>query len=85
MVALDNEFEPAVLELELEPGTQVTIEVDKQGKQPHNLIIDKIDLSTGTLEPEDVATVTFTVPNRPVTFYCTFHPGMKGQLLPATG
>lgn len=83
VVALDNEFEPAILELE--PGTQVTIEVDNQGQQPHNLVIDKIDLSTGTLAPGDVATATFTVLDGPVTFYCSFHPGMKGQLLPATG
>jgi plastocyanin len=81
VVASDNEFEPEVLELE--PGTQVTIEVDNQGERAHNLVIEELDLSTGTLEPEDLATATFTVPDSPVTFYCSFHPGMEGELRPA--
>ncbi len=80
VVALDNEFEPS--NLELEAGTEVTIEVGNQGQVPHNLVIDEIDLSTGTLDPGDVATATFLVPDSPVTFYCSFHPGMKGQQQP---
>lgn len=83
VVALDNEFEPAVLQPE--PGTQATIEVDNQGDRAHNLVIDELDLSTGTLESGEVATATFTVPDTTVTFYCSFHPGMEGQIQPATG
>lgn len=83
VVALDNEFEPAILEME--PGTQVTIEVDNQGEISHNLVIDELDLSTGTLEPGEVATATFIVPDTTVTFYCSFHRGMNGELRPATG
>ena len=82
VIAVDNEFEPTTLEFE--PGTQVTIEVDNQGQVPHNLVIDEIDLSTGTLEAGDVANATFVVPENPVTFYCSFHPGMKGQIQPTT-
>lgn len=80
VIALDNEFEPSVLELEA--GTEVTIEVDNQGQVPHNLVIDEIGLSTGTLDAGDVATATFVVPDGSVTFFCSFHPGMKGELRP---
>lgn len=83
VVAVDNEFEPALLELE--PGTQVTIEVENQGEQPHNLVIDEIELSTGTLGRGEVASATFVVPDAPVTFYCSFHPGMNGRIQPTTG
>jgi plastocyanin len=83
IVALDNEFEPAVLELD--PGSEVTLEVTNEGEQPHNLVIDEVDLSTGTIEPGDVVTATFTVPDATVTYYCSFHPGMDGEIQPKTG
>lgn len=82
IVAVDNEFQPSTLELE--PGTEVTVEVTNQGDQPHNLVIDDVHLSTGTLETGDVATATFTVPDGTVTFHCSFHPGMTGEIQPAT-
>lgn len=78
VVAVDNDFEPA--SLELVAGSEATIEVTNQGERPHNLVIDELDLSTGTLEPGDVATATFTVPDTPVTYYCSFHSGMEGEL-----
>lgn len=80
VVALDNSFDPA--EVEFEPGTEVTIEVTNEGDAPHNLVIDDPELSTGTLESGEVATATFTAPEGAVTFYCSFHPGMKGELRP---
>lgn len=83
IVMIDNEFQPSTLELE--PGTQVTVEVNNQGDRPHNLVIDDIDLSTGTLESGDIATATFTVPDTAVTFHCSFHPGMAGRIQPTTG
>lgn len=83
IVAVDNEFQPSTLELE--PGTEVTAEVTNQGNQPHNLVIDDVDLSTGTLETGDVATATFTVQDGPVTFHCSFHPGMTGEIQPLAG
>lgn len=83
IVTVDNDFQPATLELE--PGSEVTIEVTNEGDQPHNLVIDEVDLSTGTLETGDVATATFTVPDETVTFHCSFHPGMTGEIQPTTG
>lgn len=79
--ATDNAFSPA--ELELEPGTEVTVEVANDGDTAHNLVIDELDLSTGTIDPGEVVTATFTVPDTAVDFVCTFHPGMSGQLEPA--
>ncbi|MPZ74870.1 MAG: hypothetical protein GEU74_16940 [Nitriliruptorales bacterium] len=83
VVARDNEFEPTTLELP--SGSKVTIEVVNEGHQAHNLVIDDITLSTGTLEPGQVATATLTVPDAPVTYYCSFHPGMEGRLKPVSG
>jgi plastocyanin len=83
IVTVDNDFKPAALELE--PGTDVTIEVTNAGDRPHNLVIDEIDLSTGTLESGDVVTATFTVPDQDVTFVCSFHPGMTGEIQVSTG
>lgn len=83
IVTVDDEFEPSTLELE--PGTDVTVEVTNQGERPHNLVIDEMDLSTGTLEPGDVATATFTVPDDAVAFHCSFHPGMTGEIRPTAG
>lgn len=83
IVAIDNEFQPSTLELE--PGTEVTVEVTNRGDQPHNLVIDDVGLSTGTLETGDVATATLTVPDATVTFHCSFHPGMTGEIQPLAG
>lgn len=82
VVALDNEFDPATLELVA--GSEVTIEVTNDGEQPHNLVIDDLELSTGTLEPGEVATATFTVPDSAVTYYCSLHHGMTGELTPTS-
>jgi plastocyanin len=51
----------------------------------HTTWSDDLDLSTGTLDPGEVVTATFTVPTSAVTFYCSFHPGMDGELRPAAG
>lgn len=82
VVALDDEFDPATLELDA--GSEVTVEVTNRGERPHNLVVDDLELSTGTLEPGDVATVTFTVPESAVTYRCSFHRGMDGELTPTT-
>lgn len=81
VAAVDNDFEPT--SLELAAGTEVTIEVTNDGDRPHNLVIDELGLSTGTLEPGGVATATFTVPDTAVTYYCSFHSGMEGVLQPS--
>lgn len=78
VVAKDNAFTPAALKLE--PGKEVTVEVTNSGEQPHNFTVEALDLSTGTIEPGDVATATFTGPEDGVEFVCTLHPGMDGRL-----
>lgn len=83
VVTHDNEFAPATLEAEA--GSEVTVEVTNEGDQPHNLVIDELGVSTGTLEAGQVVTATFTVPDEAITYYCSFHPGMAGELQPTTG
>ena len=83
VVARDNVFEHTTLAIE--PGSEVTVEVTNEGDQAHNLVIEEIDLSTGTLEPGDVAAATFVVPDQAVTFFCSFHPDMTGRVEPASG
>jgi plastocyanin len=38
-------------------------------------------MSTGTVEPGDAVTATLTVPAGTTAFYCTFHPGMDGEIV----
>ena len=75
----DDEFEPDVLRLRA--GTEAQVEVRNEGSQGHNFTIDSLDLSTGTVEPGNVVTATFTVPNGTTEYHCTFHPGMTGQIV----
>jgi plastocyanin len=79
VVLVDDEFEPA--SLELEAGTEVTVEVRNDGSYGHNFTIDELDLSTGTVEPDQVMTATFEVPSGTTEFRCTFHPGMTGEIV----
>ena len=76
---VDDEFEPALLELEA--GTEATVEVRNDGSYGHNFTIDSLDLSTGTVEPGQVVSATFEVPSGTTDFRCTFHPGMEGQIV----
>lgn len=80
VVASDNDFEPATLELDA--GAEVTVEVYNDGEAAHNFVISQVDLSTGTIEAGQVATATFTVPDEPVSYVCTFHSGMGGEITP---
>jgi plastocyanin len=75
----DDEFEPDVLRRR--PGTEVSVEVRNEGGQGHNFTIDELDLSTGTVEPGNVVTATFTVPEGTTEYRCTFHPGMTGEIV----
>jgi plastocyanin len=79
VVLQDNEFGPDVLRLEA--GTEVTVEVRNDGSSGHNFTIDELDLSTGTVEPGQIVTATFEVPNGTTGFHCTFHPGMDGEIV----
>jgi plastocyanin len=75
----DDEFAPDVLELET--GTEATVEVRNDGSYGHNFTIDALDLSTGTVEPGQVVAATFVVPDGTTGFHCTFHPGMDGEIV----
>ena len=66
--------------LELEAGEEVTVEVRNEDGTAHDFAIDVIDLNTGTIEPGEVATATFTVPQGTTEFVCTFHGGMTGVI-----
>jgi plastocyanin len=83
VVLEDDEFDPDVLELEA--GTEVTVEVRNDGSYGHTFTIDSVDLSTGTVEPDQVVTATFEVPSGTTEFHCTFHPGMDGEMSPEPG
>jgi plastocyanin len=65
----DDEFEPDVLELEA--GTDVTVEVRNDGSNGHNFTIDELDLSTGIVEPGQVVMATFEVPDGTIGYRCT--------------
>src|SRR5262245_31268438 len=75
----DDEFDPATLERDA--GTEVSVEVRNEGSDGHNFTIDDLDLSTGTVEPGQVVTATFVVPDGTTGFHCTFHPGMSGEIV----
>lgn len=78
IAAVDNAFEPS--SLDLEPGEEVSVEITNNGKAPHNFVIEELDLSTGTIQPGEAATATFTVPEGSVEYRCTLHPSMRGEL-----
>jgi len=79
VVLEDDAFVPDGLSLEA--GTEVDVEVRNQGSNDHNFTIDALDLSTGTIEPGHMVTATFVVPNGTTEYHCTFHPGMRGEIL----
>ena len=80
MVTLhDDEFDPA--SLDLDAGAEVSVEVRNEGSNGHNFTIDDLDLSTGTVEPGQVVTATFVVPDGTTEYHCTFHPGMTGEIV----
>jgi plastocyanin len=52
-----------------------------EGSFGHNLTIDELDRSTGTVEPGQVVTATFVVHDGTAKYHCTFHPGMDGEIV----
>jgi plastocyanin len=78
IVADDAFFEPETLELET--GTEATVEVTNEGGAPHDFTIEELDLSSGTIEPGSVVTARFTVPEGETPFECTIHSGMEGVI-----
>ena len=71
VVLQDDAFVPD--DLSLKAGTEVDVEVRNEGSDGHNFTIDALDLSAGTVEPGQVVTATFVVPNGTTEYHCTFH------------
>ena len=79
VAAVDNAFEPE--RLDLTAGDEVEIDVTNDGGTTHDLTIERLELSTGPLEPGEVATARLTVPEGETTFQCTIHGGMEGTIV----
>jgi plastocyanin len=79
MVARDNTFEPA--RLELPAGEKVEIEITNEGGTTHDFTVESLELSTGPIEEGAVATATLTVPEGETTFVCSIHGGMDGVIV----
>jgi plastocyanin len=79
VVAVDNAFEPT--RLELTAGEDVEIELTNEGGTAHDLTIGSLEISTGALEPGEVSTARFTVPEGETAFRCTIHGGMDGTIV----
>ena len=78
VVADDGAFTPK--RLELKAGQEVTVDIVNEDDVPHDFAIEELDLNTGTIEPGDVASATFTLPEHPIDFACTFHSEMTGRI-----
>jgi len=78
----DNVFAPR--KLIVASGEEVTVEVTNQGRIPHDFTIEELALSTGVLQPGEIATASFAAPEDDVDFVCTLHRGMDGKLEVAT-
>jgi plastocyanin len=78
VVAENTAFAPD--SLRLEAGQEVTVEITNEDDSVHDFAIERLSLNTGPIEPGDVATATFVVPDSPTDFACTFHPGMTGDI-----
>lgn len=75
--AIDFAFDPATIAAE--PGDTVELAFTNAGEERHSFTID--DVVDVQAEGGDEATMTFTVPDATVGFYCKFHPDqMQGEL-----
>jgi plastocyanin len=80
IIAEDTEFRPALLQAEV--GQEVTVEVTNKDDTVHDFAVESLDLNTGTLDANQIATATFTMPGKAVEFVCTYHDGMTGRIEP---
>jgi plastocyanin len=67
--------------LSLPQGEEVEIEVRNEGSAAHDFTIERLNLSTGPIQSDEVATATFDVPAGRTTFKCSLHPGMVGLIV----
>lgn len=79
VVAGDAFFEPDTLELEA--GERVTVEVTNEGEADHDFSIEELGISTGSIEPGAVKTISFEVPRGMTEFVCSYHGGMTGSIV----
>ena len=79
---VDNSFDPT--SLSAAAGSVVSIEVTNDGSNPHTFSIDDVDVDTGTLNGGDSTTVTFTMPDGDLQYYCKIHGAdvMSGTITP---
>jgi plastocyanin len=80
VVAEDAAFEPALLSAAA--GERVRIEVTNNDNMAHDFAVPALDLNTGTVHPGEIATASFTMPDEPLDFVCTYHGGMSGRIEP---
>ena len=80
VAARDNAFSPETIAVE--PGSETTVEVRNEGEAAHNLVIEELGVSSGTIQPGQTVTMTFQAPVETLTYVCTFHRGMTGKLVP---
>ena len=78
VIAQDDVFLPD--ELSAKAGSELVVEIHNEGDDPHEFAIEELDLSTGTIEPGDVAHARFVVPAGSTKFTCTYHGGMDGLI-----
>lgn len=78
LLALDDFFHDRTLSAEA--GEEIVIQIRNEGDSPHEFAIPELSLSTGTIEPGDVAHARFEVPRDGVEFECSYHGGMRGRI-----
>jgi plastocyanin len=68
--------------LELNAGAEIAIEITNEDDVVHDFAIRTFGLNTGSIEPGEIATVTFTVPEGTTDFRCTIHAlsAMEGEI-----
>jgi plastocyanin len=79
IIAVDDKFTPD--DLSFDTGDEITVEVANEGDSAHEFTIEELDLSTGTISPGKVAHATFVVPDGTTQFVCTYHSGMRGEVV----
>jgi plastocyanin len=80
IIAEDTEFRPAIFDAE--PGNKVTVEIVNKDDSSHDFAVESLGLDTGTIDPNQIATATFTMPDKALEFVCTYHDGMTGRIEP---
>jgi plastocyanin len=78
IVIEDRAFRPSTLEAS--PGEEIVVEITNEDGAAHDFAIDALKLNTGNIDPGEVATARFAVPDGTTRFRCTYHSGMEGRI-----